>query len=122
MRECDDYRVKSTTSTGTIGIVTMKIDPKICFVVSVSDLKDILGAIEITNEQTIVLSMYESNTAGILGIHVPLESDVKGTIPLFVLTGRIVCIPNSVESQIRFCDIIEKEMEMLECKPKEDSS
>lgn len=122
MRECDDYRVKSTTTTGTKGIVTMKIDPKICFVVSVSDLKDILGAIEITNEQTIVLSMYESNTAGILGIHVPLESDVKDTIPLFVLPGRIVCIPNSAESQIRFCDIIEKEMEMLECKPKEDSS
>lgn len=122
MRECERYLVKSTTLSGTKGIVTMKTGPLTSIAVSVSDLEDILAAIKATGERTVVLSTFWAPPGDILGIHVPLESDVKDPIPLFVLTGRIVGIPNSVESQIRFCDIIEKEMEMCECKPKEESS
>lgn len=122
MRECERYLVKSTTLSGTKGIVTMKTGPLTSIAVSVYDLEDILAAIKATGERTVVLSTFWSPPGDILGIHVPLETDVKSSVPIFIIAGRVVAVYNSVESQIRFCDTIEKEMEMLECKPKGDSS
>lgn len=118
MREYEKFNLKSTTIMGNQGIAIMKYDPEACIVVSVAEMKDIIAAIEATRETSVVLSTYRGNSGGILGIHVPLEGDVKGTVPIFVVTGRVVMSHNSVESQKRFCDIVEKERGMRESNPK----
>ena len=123
-----DFHVISQTSSGIIGLATMRKNPKARICISLSELETIVSAMRCTKNDAVMLSIYSSmqrkETASggkldILGFHLPLCNEIDETVPIVVCAGRVLGgFSDSLINQSHFCESVEKDLMMKKIKPR----